>query len=235
MSAESSGRKPHRNRSERLAAAVLVPRDTKRTRRTGDLVRVGLASLGLLLASLFSTGNQISALERHVFRVVNGLSGAASPVLYAVMQAGNFIAVFVAAGLALAARRRPLALALVVSGTAVWLLAKAVKWVIERGRPGELLPDVVFNGPESLGLGFPSGHAAVAAVIMTLAGRYLTRPARWAGWGVVWVVALARVYTGAHLPLDVVGGVFLGWAVGSLVNIIVGSPTEASDPRRGAS
>ena len=106
----------------------------KRTRRTGDLVRVGLASLGLLLASLFSTGNQISALERHVFRVVNGLSGAASPVLYAVMQAGNFVAVFVAAGLALAARRRPLALALVVGGTAAWLLAKAVK-LGHRARP----------------------------------------------------------------------------------------------------
>ena len=69
---------------------------------------------------------------------------------------------------------------------------------------------------------------------MTLAGRYLTRPARWAGWGVVWVVALARVYTGAHLPLDVVGGVFLGWGVGSLVNLIVGSPALTKRRTRGA-
>jgi membrane-associated phospholipid phosphatase len=228
---------PHQSRSARLAAAVLVPRDTERTRRPGDLVRVGLASLGLLVASLFSTGNQISAAERHVFEFINTLSDAASPVLYTVMQAGTFAAVFVAAGLALVARRTRLALTLVAGGTAAWLLAKAVKWVIERDRPGELLPDVVFHGPEWLGLGYPSGHAAVAAAIMTLAGRYLTRPVRWAGWVVVWVAAMARVYTGAHLPLDVVGGLFLGWGVGSLVNLIAGTPapTEASDLDRSGS
>ena len=91
------------------------------------------------------------------------------------MQAGSLAAVFVTAGLALAARRPRLAVALAAGGTTTWLLAKVVKQLVERGRPEALLHDVVVYGPAATGLGFPSGHAAVAAAIMTVAGPYLTR------------------------------------------------------------
>jgi undecaprenyl-diphosphatase len=37
-------------------------------------------------------------------------------------------------------------------------------------------------------------------------------------------VALARVYVGAHLPLDVLGGVALGLAVAGAVRLIFGRP-----------
>ena len=211
-------------RAATVVAAMLLPRGSPRARRRGDLLRLALAVLGVGVTAAFSSGNKVSAAERHVFVFVNRLPDAASPFLYTLMQAGNFAAVFVAAAAALAARRPRLALALVVGGTSAWLLAKAVKRQVERGRPDDLLPGVVFHGPQALGLGYPSGHAAVAALIVTVAGPYLTRPVRWAGWGVVWVVAVARVYTGAHLPLDVLGGVFLGWGVGSLVNLVFSTP-----------
>ncbi len=87
-------------------------------------------------------------------------------------------------------------------------------------------------GLAATGLGFPSGHAAVAAAIMTVAAAYLTRPARIAGWLVVGLVAAARVYVGAHLPLDAAGGLFLGWAVGSIINLLLGTPI--SPPSTGA-
>ena len=148
------------------------------------------------------------------------------------MQAGSFPAVFVAAGLALFARRYRLAVVLAIGGTAVWFLAKAGKAIVERGRPTDLLADVIVRGGAQSGLGFPSGHAAVAAFVMTAASPYLTRPARTAGWVVVGTVVLARVYVGAHFPLDGLGGVLLGWAAGSLANWASGTPPERERHRR---
>ena len=172
----------------------------------------------------------MSELEREVFEAVNGLPQTATPALWVVMQAGSFPAVWVTAGLALVARRPRLAVALAAGGTATWLLAKGIKQLVDRGRPEAVLHDVVVYGPSATGLGFPSGHAAVAALIMTVAAPYLTRPAKIAGWVVVGLVAFTRVLIGAHFPLDALGGLLLGWAVGSATNWLLGTPDEASEP-----
>ena len=79
-----------------------------------------------------------------------------------------------------------------------------------------------------MGQGFPSGHAAVIAAMATVASPYLGLPGRLLVWAVVALVALARVYTGAHLPLDVVAGVLVGWIVGSLIDLIVGTPAAVT-------
>ena len=101
---------------------------------------------------------------------------------------------------------------------------------MDRGRPEALLHDVVVYGPSATGLGFPSGHAAVAALIMTVAAPYLTRRARVAGWVVVGLVAFTRVLIGAHFPLDALGGLLLGWTVGSVTNWTLGTPDRGSEP-----
>jgi undecaprenyl-diphosphatase len=89
--------------------------------------------------------------------------------------------------------------------------------VVDRERPFLLLENVAIYGKPSTGLGYPSGHAAVAAALMTAAGPYLSRPARIAGWSAVAAVATARLVVGAHLPLDAAGGLLLGVTVGSIV------------------
>jgi hypothetical protein len=58
----------------------------------------------------------------------------------------------------------------------------------------------------------------------TAAGPWLPRPARRASWWVVWLVALGQVYAGVHLPLDVVGGAALGWAVAAAAHLVLGAP-----------
>ena len=52
-------------------------------------------------------------------------------------------------------------------------------------------------------------------------------------WVVVAMIAFARIYLGAHNPLDVLGGLALGLVAGATANLIVGVPVRqpvASEP-----
>jgi uncharacterized membrane protein YbhN (UPF0104 family) len=129
----------------------------------------------------------------------------------------------IAAAAAVLGRRGRLAGGLALAGAAAWGLAKGVKDVAHRGRPGVLLQDVILRGVPATGHGFVSGHAAVAAALATVASSDVSRRTRRALWAAVWAVAGARVYSGAHLPLDVVGGAALGWALGAGVHLARGT------------
>ena len=146
------------------------------------------------------------------------------------MQAGALAAVFAAGVLALIARRPRLAGLVVLAGGSAWILAKLVKRVVERGRPAEYFDDVVIHGAVQMGQGFPSGHAAVIAAMATVASPYLGRTGRILVWTVVGLVALARVYTGAHLPLDVVAGRGRRLGLGCVINLVLGTPARACCP-----
>lgn len=70
-------------------------------------------------------------------------------------------------------------------------------------------------------LGYPSGHAAVSAALTVVVAAHLSK--RWAiaALGLGLAVIFGRMYVGAHLPLDVVGGAALGTVVGSIVNLLI--------------
>jgi glycosyltransferase 2 family protein len=193
----------------------------------GAAARAGAAAAGLLATSLLAASGEAPEAERRVYEAVGRLPRAVAPGLWVVMQSGSLAAVFAAGGLALAARRPRVALAVTASGTTAWATAKLVKRVVGRGRPAALLPDVTVYGRPQTGLGFPSGHAAVAAAMMTAASPYLSPPARVAGWTVVALVATGRMYVGAHLPLDAAGGLFLGWTSGSALGLRPARPGQS--------
>jgi len=104
----------------------------------------------------------------------------------------------------------------VVGGTA---LTFALKFLFDRPRPSLIAPEALPGDPS-----FPSGHAAISAVVYLTLGLLLARavPERRLK---VYVVALAvvltlavgvsRVYLGVHWPTDVLAGWALGgaWAL----------------------
>lgn len=202
----------------------------------------GWPDVAVLLAgaALFATAaslidrHHVSGAEQGVFRAINDHTLVPQFVVWPIMQLGNFLVIPVAAVVAIATRRWRLGASLLIGGLAAYLLAAhAVRDNFVRGRPATLLDDVHLRNAPATGLGFVSGHVAVITALVVLAWPYLSR--RWRALTVIVavLVALARMYVGAHLPLDVVGGAALGIAVAGLVRLALGRPIGPVPKRAG--
>jgi undecaprenyl-diphosphatase len=174
----------------------------------------------LILAAIPARAAAVPHLEQQAFRLVNDTVTLPFAAVWTVMQLGNFLVIPVAAGVAAAFRKLWLALALLVGGLATYELARITKQIVTRDRPGALLPNVNLKDAPATGLGYVSGHAAVVAFIAAVIWPYLTRWARWTTGILAMLVCLSRLYVGAHLPLDIVGGAALGLAVAAAVRLL---------------
>ena len=157
--------------------------------------------------------DRIGRREQRAFRLLNNLPDGLYVPAWPVMQLGALGAAPATAAIALATGNRRLAGRLLSGGTAAWALAKVVKRVVRRGRPMALLVGVHTRGREATGLGYLSGHAAVAVALAAAAWPHLGAGGRRAALALASTVGLSRVYVGAHLPLDVAGGAALGLLV----------------------
>lgn len=209
----SSARKTKAARGTARGTALGTARETA-------AMLLGAAALAVTTAQA-RTGDLHEA-EREAFRVVNASPDGLNPVVYVLMQAGWFGAVPITAAAAWWRRRPALAWRLALAGLGAWVLARVVKQIAQRDRPDGHMDDVKVRGHEWTGLGFPSGHAAVAASLVSAAGPSLPPAARLSAWVLVGIVSFARLYVGAHLPLDVVGGVALGVLTGNSVRLVSG-------------
>ena len=167
----------------------------------------------LAATTVWAGQNPPPAWELRLTERINRLPAAGAWALYPVMQLGAGAAPLAVSGLVLATgRNRRQAAVIAVAGLGSWFAAKALKRVVGRARPAEYLPRLDVREGDGSGLGFPSGHAAVAAAVAT------TVAAAWAeGRPIVLtatgLVGLARIVFGMHLPVDVVGG----WALGAVL------------------
>jgi undecaprenyl-diphosphatase len=159
---------------------------------------------------------RVGPVEEAVFRAANDASDRIRVPVRTVMQAGTFVTVPLAAGAALALGRRSLAARLAVGGAGAWFLARRVKPLAGRARPGFVLADVRIREGIEGNLGWVSGHAAVSTTLAVLVAPHVTAPVRLILGAVVATTGFGRMYVGAHLPLDIVGGAGLGLIVSGI-------------------
>lgn len=194
-----------------------------------------VAGMTVLAGTLvFIERDRVGRREQRTFRLLNGLPDRLYRPAWPVMQLGAFAAAPATAAVAVAAGNRPLAVRLSINGTAAWALAKVVKRIVRRGRPIALMAGVQTRGREASGLGYLSGHAAVATALTAAAYPHLGPRGRRVSLGLASVVGLSLIYVGAHLPLDVAGGVALGLLVDVAAAQALSRPRIANQARAAA-
>lgn len=183
----------------------------------GLLVLVVTALLGLLAKTSSVTGAD-TRLDEHLVSLRTPVLTTIAKLATLVAQAevGAAIAVVVPVILWFAKRRRDalLTVSLIIGALA---FVFAVKTLVAEPRPPRRLwviqPDSVMS--------FPSGHATVAAAVaillVLLAGGRLRWVAALAGAAFVCLVGFARLYLGLHYLADVIGGCLTSVGVGLLV------------------
>jgi undecaprenyl-diphosphatase len=187
-------------------------------RRRSALVQLALGGAVLGATTARALRPEPSQLELDCFEAVNSLPDGISAPLWPVMQLGALAAVPAVAGVVWWRGERGRAVHLLVSGSATWVVAKGVKRLVRRGRPAAVVAAARIRGLEQSGDGFISGHAAISAALAAGA-----RPLLPGGGpllaGLAATVAFARLYVGAHLPLDVVGGAATGLIVDAVLEL----------------
>ena len=188
------------------------------------LALVALAGLVLtVLASLGARNGTVSAPERSVFEAINGLPEWLKRSMWAVQLLGVLVTPVVIAAVLLVMRRwRPALALLLLVPLKLVVERQLLKKLVERDRPGQTESNPILRDVPPAGLSFPSGHAIVAAATLVILWPYLGRTGRVIATVLAVGVGVARIYLGAHNPLDVVAGAGLGLILGAALTLVVG-------------
>jgi membrane-associated phospholipid phosphatase len=198
-----------------------------------DVVVLVASLAAFAVCAVVAADGRVGPVERATFHAVNGLPEWLYQPMVVFQYLGVLAMPLVVATGALAFRRWRLAAALVLVVPLKLALERVVKLLVQRERPGTTVPDAILRGVHPAGLSFVSGHAIITFAIAGLLALVLPRR-----WGVVAFVlatlnAVARVYLGAHNPLDVGGGAAVGLAIAAALDLVLYVARDRQGSRRG--
>ena len=190
--------------------------DSKQAGQSRRLIVRWLIGLGLVLGLVLIFGEMAEevwfregfAWDAPIILAIHQLS---NPILDAIMwlvtqtgEIGAVLVVLIAAIWFVRHQRGVDGLAIVVSLCGAAALNAVLKLIFARPRPS-LFPPIV----KVSGFSFPSGHVTAAVAVYGFLAVVLWRERRY-GWAIfsgfwVLVVAISRIYLGAHYPSDTLG------------------------------
>ena len=179
-----------------------------------------MVAVGILVGTTAAAKRGVPSWEHRTYKAINGLPDALAPFAWPPMQFGSLISPFALGALAYRRNRRPEpATSIIAAGFAAWITAKGMKKLVGRGRPHDFDSETNLRLWTEIdgSLGFVSGHAAVAMATAGIIHRYVSPGLGAAAYGVAALVGFSRIYAGAHLPIDVLGGAALGVLVSETV------------------
>ena len=194
------------------------------TRRINDLIRLGLAAvfLAVVITSSLVTRNEWDALEKSISRIVGVLTPTQSNAVYLVYGISIMALPFaILIGLIVGRQWRLLGayaaaamisfLSLSITGNGI----SAPQWRLDLSDRLTTLLSQFLDDPRWI---------AMLAAVLTVSGPWL--PARWRRWW--WALLLAFVpihlVVSAVVPARSLLGLAVGWFVGALVVLAVGTP-----------
>ena len=190
--------------------------------RAPDLSVASVAVAMLALGAVEARRGTLRVAEARSFARLNTVSDRIHRPVWVVMQLGSLGGTLATGGVVAALVDRRLGQRLATVGALSWLGSKAIKPFARRGRPASVVDAARVLGRAQAGLGYPSGHAAVGVAMASAAVPHLPPPWRGPAWAGAAVIGATRVYVGAHLPLDVLGGYALGIATERSVRAVMG-------------
>ncbi|MCA1830515.1 MAG: phosphatase PAP2 family protein [Actinomycetota bacterium] len=175
------------------------------------LLRIaGAAALGVAVRG------RLAEYDERARKVVSSVrTSSLDRAVPALTDLGSTYALGAAAGVLWLFGKRRLARDVGGAGLLAWVAAQGMKPLYRRARPYDV-DDVEIMVRKPAGMSYPSGHPAVAAAMATVLDPVVREPARGAIRKMPRFVAFSRVYAGVHYPTDVIGGVWLGKAIGEL-------------------
>jgi len=198
-------------------------------RRRIDVVAVLAGGAVFAVCATIAHNGRVSGPERAVFEAINGLTSAFEQVGNLVQYLGVLAVGPLVVLVALVLRRWRLAAAAALVTVLKLLIERGVWKLVYRERPAITEPNAIVRGSTATtGASFVSGHVILSTGLAWAITPYLHGRWRVVPWIVVGLIAFARIYLGAHNPLDVVGGLSLGLVAGGVANLIVGVPTPTT-------
>ncbi len=181
--------------------------------------------IGLILfipSMIISLSHHLTGFEARIFYDINNLPNSFATFGRLISDAlGSGYPVAVCVVLPLLFKRFRLSWRFFFTVGGAGIVMELLKRIVREPRPVIMLNHhlherVAENGYNS----FPSGHLTEATAMALIVWMILPKPWRWLP--VVWIllVAVSRVYLGAHTPLDVIGGFGVGLMAVSFVQLL---------------